>query len=113
MSILSVSLTGVGIATSLKRVQAKQASTLANTIFRGVKDRTPVDTGRAKRGWAKAKRGNDYLIYNNVPYIKILDKGRHMTRRGMRGSTQAPQGMTKPTLNSLSKRQRSRTRIIR
>lgn len=111
MNVLGVSLTGVGIATILKRVRAKEARSLANTVFRGVKDRTPVDTGRAKRGWAIARQGRGYLIYNNVPYIGILDKGRHMTRRGMRGSTQAPKGMTKPTLASLSRK--SRTRITR
>lgn len=111
MSILGVSLTGVGIATILRKVRATEARTLANTVFRGVKDRTPVDTGRAKRGWGLARQGRGYLIYNNVPYIGVLDKGRHMTRRGMRGSTQAPQGMTKPTLASLNKR--SRTRIKR
>jgi hypothetical protein len=27
----------------------------------------------------------------------VLDKGRHMTNRGMRGSEQAPEGMSKPT----------------
>jgi hypothetical protein len=33
-----------------------------------------------------------------------MDKGRHMTNRGMRGSTQAPQGMTKPTEQFIQKR---------
>lgn len=104
MSILGVSLTGVGIATVLRKVRATQARALANDVFRGVKDRTPVATGVAKRGWAMNKRGRGYTIYNNVPYIGVLDKGRHMTSRGMRGSVQAPKGMTKPTLASLKKR---------
>ena len=35
----------------------------------------------------------------NYPYAGVLDKGRHMTSRGMRGSKQAPRGMTEPTMN--------------
>ena len=116
MSILGVSLTGVGIATILRKVRAREARALANTVFRGVKDRTPVDTGRAKRGWAMRPKRGGYLIYNNVPYIGVLDKGRHMTPRGMRGSLQAPKGMTKPTLDSIRNRsfgRSTRTRTTR
>lgn len=107
---LGVSLAGVGIATVLRKVRDTQARTLANDIFRGVKDRTPVATGVAKKGWALNQRGKNYVIYNNVPYIGVLDKGRHMTSRGMRGSTQAPKGMTKPTLQSLKNRNTRTTR---
>jgi hypothetical protein len=55
---------------------------------------TPIDTGWAKR--------NTKLVNNNIvanyPYAGVLDKGRHMTNRGMRGSKQAPEGMSKPTI---------------
>lgn len=110
MSILGIRLTGVGIATQLRRVRASEARSLANTIFRGVKDRTPVDTGRAKRGWAQRREGRGYVIYNNVPYIGVLDKGRHLTSRGMRGSRQAPKGMTGPTLRSIKNKSTRTTR---
>ena len=101
MSILGVSLTGVGITTVLRKVRAKNARILANDLFNGVKQLTPVDTGTAKRGWKMARRGKGYLITNNVPYITVLDKGRHLTSRGMRGSNQAPKGMTKPAMRKI------------
>tara|TARA_R110000851_G_scaffold111960_3_gene235873 strand:+ start:2030 stop:2347 length:318 start_codon:yes stop_codon:yes gene_type:complete len=104
MGLLGVSLTGVGITTVLRKVRAKNARILANDLFSGVKQLTPVDTGTAKRGWKMARRGKGYLITNNVPYITVLDKGRHMTSRGMRGSVQAPRGMTGPTLKRVSRK---------
>lgn len=62
---------------------------------------TPVDTGRAKRGWKRNREGTS----NDVPYIVVLDKGRKAgTRKGakktfMQGSDQAPDGISKPALN--------------
>jgi hypothetical protein len=54
---------------------------------------TPKKTGNAR---SKTKlRGS--VIQADYAYAEVLDKGRHMTGRGMRGSDQAPEGMTKPT----------------
>ena len=54
---------------------------------------TPKRTGNAR---SKTKlRGS--TIQADYQYAEGLDKGRHMTSRGMRGSDQAPEGMTKPT----------------
>jgi hypothetical protein len=54
---------------------------------------TPKKTGNAR---SKTKlRGS--TIQADYQYAEVLDKGRHMTSRGMRGSDQAPEGMTKPT----------------
>jgi hypothetical protein len=61
---------------------------------------TPVKTGNARRN-TKLK-GN--IIQANYQYAEVLDKGRHMTSRGMRGSEQAPEGMTKPTEEFIQKR---------
>jgi hypothetical protein len=61
---------------------------------------TPVKTGNARRN-TKLK-GN--TIQANYQYAEVLDKGRHMTNRGMRGSEQAPEGMTKPTEEFIQKR---------
>ena len=69
----------------------------AYTVF---KNETPVKTGNAKRN-TKLK---GTTITANYGYAEVLDKGRHMTRRGMRGSKQAPQGMTKPTTDYIKKR---------
>lgn len=58
---------------------------------------TPVRSGNARRNTKLS--GNEIQL--NYAYGEVLDKGRHMTNRGMRGSTQAPKGMTKPTLESV------------
>jgi len=54
---------------------------------------TPIKTGNA-RSKTKLKNG---VIQADYAYAEVLDKGRHMTSRGARGSDQAPEGMTKPT----------------
>lgn len=54
---------------------------------------TPIDTGNAR---TKTKLVNNKRIEANYPYAGVLDKGRHMTNRGVRGSKQAPRGMTRP-----------------
>jgi hypothetical protein len=61
---------------------------------------TPVRSGNARRN-TKLK-GN--TIQANYQYAEVLDKGRHMTSRGMRGSEQAPEGMTKPTEEFIQQR---------
>jgi hypothetical protein len=60
---------------------------------------TPIRTGNAKK--STKLKGN--TIEANYGYAGVLDKGRHMTKRGMRGSDQAPDGMTKPTVDFIKK----------
>jgi hypothetical protein len=73
-------------------------------MFTEIKQRTPVDTGRARSGWQSKNTQAGFEITNQVPYIGILDKGRHMTRRGMRGSKQAPKGIVGPSLDSIKRK---------
>lgn len=54
---------------------------------------TPVKTGNARRNTTLK---NNETIEANYAYAEVLNKGRHMTNKGMRGSTQAPKGMTLP-----------------
>jgi hypothetical protein len=67
---------------------------------------TPVDTGNA-RSRTKLTRNTIRADYN---YAKVLDKGRHSTPRGMRGSRQAPQGMTRPTAKFIERLIRQKLR---
>ena len=71
--------------------------TISKEAYDFFHDITPERSGNAKRN--TRLRGN--TIDANYPYATVLDKGRHMTNRGMRGSTQAPQGMSKPTLKHI------------
>ncbi len=72
-------------------------SNITQEAYKKFVDVTPVATGNAKR--RTRKTGNS--IEADYPYANVLDKGRHMTSRGMRGSDQAPEGMTKPTVEHI------------
>jgi hypothetical protein len=90
-----------------KRLSARirsEVQRLGQSLATEIKQRTPVDTGRAKAGWRNQNTQQGFEITNQVPYIGILDKGRHMTSRGMRGSKQAPKGMVGPSLDSIKRK---------
>lgn len=55
------------------------------------KQKTPIDTGTAKRGW-KQQRGN---VVNNVEYIPYLEDGH---------SKQAPSGIAGPVIKEINRR---------
>lgn len=78
----------------------KDLGNLPKEAYKVFYDNTPIDKGNAKRN-TKLK-GNK--IVGEYGYASILDKGRHMTNRGMRGSNQAPRGMTEPTLQFINER---------
>lgn len=95
----------IGAYTKKKQQQLQRMPRQAYDFFtygRGIIDikgfrGTPIDTGNARRSTRLSKD----TIIANYPYAEVLDKGRHRTDRGMRGSRQAPRGMTKPTLQYL------------
>ena len=91
---------------------------------------TPVDTGRARAGWSiskgvpsrrvppdmeyfddprpnrivyKAQKLSIWYIVNNVEYIEVLDDGRSIRDGQMRGSEQAPNGMTTSALAEIER----------
>jgi len=70
---------------------------VSKEAFDKFKDVTPERSGNAKR--STKLKGN--TIDANYQYAGVLDKGRHMTNRGMRGSNQAPEGMSKPTIEHI------------
>lgn len=87
------------LKSTLKKIQRK-LDALPTEAFKVFKDNTPIKTGNAKRNTKQQGK----TIHANYAYAGVLDKGRHMTRRGMRGSNQAPEGMTKPTTDFIKKR---------
>jgi hypothetical protein len=96
---MSIELKVNTITSSLRKIQRKMSKLPAEAHKEFVKN-TPVKTGNARR---KTKL-QDNKIKAQYPYAEVLDKGRHMTSRGMRGSDQAPEGMTKPTEEFIEKR---------
>jgi hypothetical protein len=83
----------------IRDVQA-QLKNLPREAFQEFKKITPVDTGNARR--STSRKGN--VIDANYNYATVLDKGRHMTNNGMRGSKQAPRGMSTPTKEFIQRR---------
>lgn len=69
---------------------------------------TPIATGNARRN----TRLVNWKIVANYPYAFVLDKGKHMTNRGARGSNQAPNGMTQPTVKKFGLWVRNFIRMI-
>jgi hypothetical protein len=56
---------------------------------------TPIDTGNARASTTR----NNRTINANYQYATVLDKGRSFRDGRMRGSKQAPQGMSQPTID--------------
>jgi hypothetical protein len=89
---MSVKLSVNTMSSSLKRIQNK-LNNVPKEAYKEFVKVTPYKTGNAKR---KTKLKGKTIVAD-YPYAQVLDKGRHMTSRGMRGSEQAPEGMSKPT----------------
>jgi hypothetical protein len=77
---------------------------VSQDLFDTVKEKTPVRSGRAKRGWRLRKqRQHHYEVANRVPYVSRLDEGY---------SKQAPRGMTRPAAREVLNRARRRFRNV-
>jgi hypothetical protein len=99
---MSVKLTVNKMASSLQNIQ-KKLNNLPKEAYQEFVKITPI----AKKNGGNAKRNTKLkgkTIEANYNYAKVLNKGRHMTSRGMRGSDQAPDGMSKPTETFIKKR---------
>ena len=80
------------ITPALKKIR-QEVSNLPKALHQQMVQLTPEDTGNAKR---RTRLVNNRRIEAAYAYAKVLDQGRRMTNRGMRGSVQAPKGMTSP-----------------
>ena len=81
------------VLNSIKRQIGSVADRVANKILREAKIHTPIDKGRARRGWRLKKSTStarkEIRVTNRVPYIDLLERGR---------SKQRPRGIVRPTL---------------
>ena len=97
---MSVTLTIRNTVTPMLRKIQQKLDKLPKEAYQEFVKITPVRTGNAKRNTQLSGKS----IHADYQYAQVLDKGRHMTNRGMRGSEQAPRGMTKPTVEFIKKR---------
>lgn len=79
------------ILDDLRNEISRFTKTVATTFKNEVVPRTPIDTGRARRGWKQRQLGNTQIIDNQVPYIERLERGY---------SRQAPRGFVKQAMTA-------------
>ena len=67
-----VSIEGVAAAKSLlKNLVQEEIREIETTLASEIRKRTPIDSGRARRGWQKRNKE----VRNDVPYIRRLENG--------------------------------------
>jgi hypothetical protein len=96
--MLNVEFINVPQAVSkLKRDIQKFTAKVAQTFYEEVRRVTPIDRGRARRGWKLQRAGEKYVVENKVPYINVLEEGH---------SKQAPKGMIEPAIKQTIQKMR-------
>jgi hypothetical protein len=80
-----------------KMTQTLNSQKLAQVGYTEFAKKTPVKTGNARRN--TSLQGNQ--IKANYPYANVLDEGRSFRDGQMRGSEQAPIGMTDPAIAAI------------
>jgi hypothetical protein len=94
---MAVSVTGISaVMKMLEKAVRDEIRELTSTLQEEIKQRTPIDTGRARRGWRKRTQGG---VSNRVPYIGALEQGR---------SRQAPSGFVKQSVTATINRRKTR-----
>lgn len=75
--------------------RALSPQTIVDQAFPVFVKNTPIDTGNARR---KTEKHQDRIIAN-YEYAQVLEAGRGYRDGQIRGSVQAPKGMSKPTID--------------
>ena len=83
-----ISVEGVAAAKRmLQNLVREEIRELEDTLVSEIRKRTPIDQGRARRGWQKRTKE----VRNDVPYIRRLENGY---------SRQAPKGFTQQAVRA-------------
>lgn len=94
--MLNVKITnGPKAVSDLQRDLEKYTAQVAQTFYEEVKKATPIDRGRARRGWNLYRKDRVWHVNNRVPYINVLEEGH---------SKQAPNGMIEPAIGQTLRR---------
>jgi hypothetical protein len=80
---------------SLEREKETLHTRVASDILEVARSKTPIDQGKARRGWRLENGFREKRIVNRVPYIDVLEQGH---------SKQAPNGILRPTLREITNR---------
>jgi hypothetical protein len=90
-----------GIKKELYAEISKDLSTFSRDLVANLRATTPIDTGRARKGWQNVFRGMNGrkiapLAKNTVPYIGVLDSDKT--------SRQAPNGIVEVALRNTTRK---------
>ena len=97
---MAITVTGFAKVKQVIETIVEQEKTALQDIYASeVRSRTPIDKGRARRGWVKRSSGKDKIVQNRVPYIERLENGY---------SKQAPNGFTKQAVTSTVNKRKAR-----
>jgi len=69
----------------INRAVNRMASRLGTEVRQALQSKTPVRTGRARKGWTKQTKGKNIRIQNRVPYVPFLEKGTSRMRAANNG----------------------------
>lgn len=95
--MLKIQVRGIQRAMSgLERELDQYGARVAEEVRKIAVSKTPIDKGKARRGWRVEKRSKNYSIVNRVPYIDLLEQGH--------SKTQAPNGIIGPTVREINRR---------
>lgn len=75
----------------LDRIITRFVADASSTLTNNLRSRTPIDTGRARRGWTNRASGRTASVENRVPYIDYLEQGH---------SRQAPTGFVRQAISA-------------
>lgn len=103
--MIKVSVTNtIQVLRHLQKEKDALMTRIADDVKQEAIKNTPIDKGRARKGWrqhigtnptASSVIERNIRIFNNTPYINALERGR---------SKQSPKGITQPTLSAIQKR---------
>lgn len=88
----------------LSREVSKLLKDVATRTESTARSLTPIDTGYARSQWQKKTQSKGFKVSNSTPYIQHLDRGT---------SSQAPQGITKPTVRKITGYVKQQSRRIK
>jgi len=88
----------------LSREVSKVLKDVATKTKTTAQSLTPIDSGYARSQWRKTNKSKGFKVSNNTPYIQFLDQG---------SSSQAPQGITKPTVRKITGYVKQQSRRIK
>jgi hypothetical protein len=77
----------------LKIEYQKVLGTVVIDMFNEFVHVTPVDTGQLKTSWSMKKKGDGWVLTNNMEYASIIFDGLQFVAGRMYGSNQLPMGL--------------------